>query len=386
MFRFLTAGESHGPTLTAIVDGVPSGLALIADQIDTDLARRQKGYGRGGRMSIETDRVQISSGVRHGKTLGNPITLSIPNHDWKSWTERMSIEPIDHEIDDNSRVFIPRPGHADLSGGIKYRHEDMRNVLERASARETTTRVAVGAVAKRILQEIGVEIASHVVSIGNIDSKPMELSLNEIRERSEASPTRCLDPIAEKSMMEAIDLAKQNGDTLGGIFEIVVTGLPVGIGSYVQWDLRLDGQLAQSIMSIPAIKGVEIGMGFEAARLPGSQVHDEIGYEQDFFRYTNNAGGIEGGITNGMPVVIRAAMKPIPTLIRQLRSVDTRTKELAPAHAERSDVCAVPAAAVVGEAMTAITIVSAMLAKFGGDSMNELLINIKAYSTGEEVK
>jgi len=379
MMRFLTAGESHGQALIAIVDGVPAGLSLTHEHIDRDLARRQKGYGRGGRMKIEQDRAQIVSGVRHGKTLGSPIAISIANRDWESWSDVMAVEPAKDEPGLSAAVTVPRPGHADLAGSIKYGHTDMRNVLERASARETAARVAVGAVAKRILDEIGAEIASHVVAIGQVRAQPTALDVPAIRERSEASPVCCLDPLAEKVMLAAIDAAKAEGDTLGGVFEVVARGLPVGLGSYAQWDQRLDGRLAQALMSIPAIKGVEIGLGFQAASLPGSRVHDEIRYDMGYVRLSNNAGGLEGGVTNGERLVVRAAMKPIPTLVKPLGSVDVRTKESAPAHAERSDVCAVPAAAVVGEAMVAITLAMAIVEKFGGDSVGELRANVQAY-------
>ncbi|MBI2842338.1 MAG: chorismate synthase [Armatimonadetes bacterium] len=385
MFRFLTAGESHGQMLMAVIDGVPAGLEISAEQIDRDLARRQKGHGRGGRMKIEHDTARIVSGVRHGRSLGGPIALMIENRDWQAWSKKMAVEPGEVEASDPTAVFVPRPGHADLAGVIKYGHADMRNVLERASARETAARTAVGAVAKRILEEAGVGIAGHVVAIGSVQARKTSLSPQEIRAKSEESPVRCVDPEAESQMIQAIDAAKEEGDTLGGLFEVIAAGVPVGLGSYAQWDRRLDGEIARAVMSIPAIKGVEIGLGFEAAKLPGSEVHDEIGYEQGgYFRFTNRAGGLEGGVTNGEPVVVRAAMKPIPTLIRRLRSVDTRTKEPAPAHAERSDVCAVPAASVVGEAMVAIALVGALTEKFGGDSMRELKANMQAYKSMTE--
>ena len=379
MFRFLTAGESHGQSLTAIVDGVPAGLDLTAEDINRELARRQKGHGRGGRMKIEQDRAQILSGVRYGKTLGSPIALGIVNRDWQSWSEKMAVEPREEGPPKSAEVWVPRPGHADLAGSIKYGHADMRNVLERASARETAARVAVGAVARRILEEIGTQIVSQVVAIGPVRARPVELSWQEIRERTEKSPVRCADPKAEKGMLAAIDAAKADGDTLGGVFEVTAVGVPVGLGSYAQWDRRLDGVLVQAVMSIPAIKGVEIGLGFAAAGLQGSQVHDEIGYDNGYVRFSNNAGGVEGGVTNGQAVVVRAAMKPIPTLVKPLRSVDVRTKEAKPAHAERSDVCAVPAAAVVGEAVVAIALAGALLEKFGGDRMSELKGNVRAY-------
>lgn len=379
LFRFLTAGESHGQMLVAIIDGVPAGMELRAEHIDCELARRQKGHGRGGRMKIEQDRVRILSGVRHGRTLGSPIALEIPNLDWNSWSEKMAVEPHKTDSQPASEVRVPRPGHADLAGSIKFGHTDIRNVLERASARETAARVAIGAVAKRILEEIGVSIVSHVTAIGSVEAQIRDPLPHDIRELSEKSPVRCLDKTAEKKMLEEIDTAKSAGDTLGGIFEVIAFGVPIGLGSYAEWDTRLDGQLAQAVMSIPAIKAVEIGLGFAATKLPGSRVHDEIGCDGKYTRFSNNAGGIEGGITNGQSVVIRAGMKPIPTLVKPLRSVDMHTMNPSPAHAERSDVCAVPAAAVVGEAMMAITLASALLEKFGADSIKELKTSISSW-------
>ncbi|MEK7372582.1 MAG: chorismate synthase, partial [candidate division NC10 bacterium] len=379
-FRFLTAGESHGEALTAIIEGVPAGLLLSEADINEDLARRQRGYGRGGRMKIERDQAHISSGLRWGVTLGSPITLSIQNRDWENWKTTMAVgEPPAGAP--AKAVTRPRPGHADLAGAMKYGHRDIRNVLERSSARETTARVAVAGVAKRLLAEFGISILSHVIEIGGVRIVPLELPWEEIKRRAEASQVRCADPTAERAMIEAIDQAKATGDTLGGVFEVVALGCPVGLGSYVHWDRKLDGRLAQAFCSIHAIKGAEIGMGFEAARRPGSQVHDEILFDRDagFSRRTNSAGGLEGGVTNGQPVIVRAVMKPIATLRRPLQSVDVETKEVVEAVVERSDVCAVPAAGVVGEAMMAITLAQAVLEKFGGDSLEEIRRNYQGY-------
>jgi len=379
-FRFLTAGESHGEALTAIIEGVPAGLLLSEADINEDLARRQRGYGRGGRMKIERDQAHISSGLRWGVTLGSPITLSIQNRDWENWKTTMAVgEP--PAGTPSKAVTRPRPGHADLAGAMKYGHRDIRNVLERSSARETTARVAVAGVAKRLLAEFGISILSHVIEIGGLRIVPLDLPWEEIKRRAEASEVRCADPTAERAMIEAIDQAKATGDTLGGVFEVVALGCPVGLGSYVHWDRKLDGRLAQAFCSIHAIKGAEIGMGFEAARRPGSQVHDEILFDRDagFSRRTNSAGGLEGGVTNGQPVIVRAVMKPIATLRRPLQSVDVETKEVVEAVVERSDVCAVPAAGVVGEAMMAITLAQAVLEKFGGDSLEEIRRNYQGY-------
>jgi chorismate synthase len=380
MFRFTTAGESHGPALTTIVEGVPAGLAVRAEQIDHELRRRQGGYGRGGRMRIESDRAEILSGVRFGETLGSPITLQVRNRDWENWTVAMSREPLEGEHDDEAlrRVVQPRPGHADLVGVLKYDRSDARDILERASARETTVRVGASAIARRMLEELGVTIGSHVVSLGGIVARPPEVLPENLNEVSDISPVRCLDEEAEGKMIDAIDTAKREGDTLGGVFEVVARGVPVGLGSHVSWDRKLDGRLAGALMSIQAIKGVEIGLGFEAAARPGSVVHDEITFERDlelgggYGRSSNHAGGLEGGITTGQPLVCRVAMKPISTLMRPLRTVDLRTGEPVDAVRERSDVCALPAAGVVGEAMVAIVLAEAVLEKFGGDSMGEL--------------
>lgn len=397
-FRFRTAGESHGRGLVALVEGVPAGLSLVAERdIDPELRRRQGGYGRGGRMKIEQDRVEFLSGVRLGETIGSPITMVVWNRDWENWRTAMAYEPVGEEVDDHAlrRVYLPRPGHADLVGVLKYDRQDARDILERASARETTARVAAGAIAKRLLAEFGITIGSHVVSLGGIEAKVPEELPEDLNAAADASPVRTLDPEAEARMIEAIDQAREEGDTLGGVFEVVVRGLPVGLGSHVSWDRRLDGRLAQALMSIQAMKGVEIGLGFEAARRRGSEVHDEIEYEAlgaagaggatglarmgGYARLRNNAGGLEGGITTGAPLVIRVAMKPLSTLMRPLRSVDLRTGERAVAVRERSDVVALPAAGVVGEAMVAIVLADAMLEKFGGDSLGEMRRNFEGY-------
>ncbi|MDY0262701.1 chorismate synthase [Syntrophotalea acetylenica] len=376
--RYLTAGESHGPELTAIVEGLPANLALEEHEINRDLARRQQGYGRGGRMQIETDQARILSGVRWGRTLGSPVTLSIRNRDWENWGRKMS--PAADDFVEGIAITHPRPGHADLSGVIKYRQQDARNILERSSARETAARVAVGALCKKLLAELGVSVLGYVTEIGGVvaDSVP-----EDYRERfalSEESPCRTFDGQAEQRMIEAIDRAREQGDSLGGVVEVAVLGAPVGLGSYVQWDRRLDGRLAWAMMSIQAFKGVEIGLGFEAARRPGSQVHDEIYCQADaFIRNTNRAGGLEGGMSNGAPIVVRGAMKPIPTLYRPLQTVDFRSKEAFAAVVERSDVCAVPAAAVVAEAVVAIEMAQALLEKFGGDAVEEVQQNLQAY-------
>ncbi|MDQ3814294.1 MAG: chorismate synthase [Armatimonadota bacterium] len=382
--RFLTAGESHGPALTAIVEGMPAGVPLLAEHIDTQLARRQKGYGRGGRMKIETDRVLISGGVRHGRTIGAPITLTVENRDYQSWLDVMNPAPVPPYPPDTKKrqpIEVPRPGHADYAGGLKYRTlQDMRNVLERASARETTMRVAVGAVARRLLEEVGVSIGSHVIEIGGVRPEAVKTGVvqgtlppaREINELADASSVRCLDEAATLAMQERIDQARDAGDTVGGVFEVVADGLPVGLGSYVHWDRKLDGRLAGALMSIHAMKGVEIGLGFEAARRSGSQVHDAFHVADPLARPTNNAGGLEGGVTNGEPLVCRVAMKPISTLMKALPSVNVNTGAATEAHVERSDYCAVPAAGVVGEAMVAIVLADALLEKFGGDSLEEL--------------
>ncbi|WP_078596918.1 chorismate synthase [Evansella clarkii] len=383
--RFLTAGESHGPELTAIIEGVPSQLPLTEEKINVHLARRQKGYGRGRRMQIEKDQVRITSGVRHGKTTGAPITLHVENKDWKHWVKIMGSAPLteEEEKEVKRKITRPRPGHADLNGAIKYDHRDMRNVLERSSARETTVRVAVGAVAQELLNYFGIEVCGHVLEIGNIkSSQPEYSSISELKERSEASEVRCLDEEAGEKMKQAIDEAKENGDSIGGVVEVVAVNLPVGLGSHVHYDRKLDGKIARGVMSINAFKGVEIGIGFEAARLPGSLVHDEILHdeEQGYYRRTNRLGGFEGGMTNGMPVVVHGAMKPIPTLYKPLQSVDIESKEPFSASIERSDSCAVPAAAVVCEAAVAWELADAFLEKFGADTINDIDANLRAYT------
>ncbi len=375
--RYLTAGESHGPGLTAIIEGMPANLELTEADINRHLARRQEGYGRGGRMKIEKDQVSFLSGVRWGKTLGSPITLAVRNRDWANWEEVMSPHPEDRK--EGLAVTHPRPGHADLTGVIKYRQDDARNILERSSARETAVRVAVGALCIRFLRDLGIEVLGCVTEIGG-QCAADDPDYRDRFQRSELSACRTYDLNAEKAMIAAIDRAKEDGDSLGGVVEVVVLGLPPGLGSYVHWDRRLDGRLAAAVMSIQAFKGVEIGAGFETARLPGSRVHDEI-YFQDgqIIRHTNRAGGVEGGMTNGAPLVIRGAMKPIPTLYQPLQTIDIKTKEPFAATVERSDVCAVPAAAVVAESVVAIEIASAMLEKFGGDAMEEIRENLAAY-------
>jgi chorismate synthase len=380
MLRYLTAGESHGQGLIGILDGYPAGIKVFAEDINKDLARRQVGYGRGNRMLIENDKAEILSGVRWGRSLGSPISLLIKNKDWLNWEKAMSISS---EYEDSvSPVTRPRPGHADISGMIKYRHNDIRNILERASARETAIRVAIGAVCKLLLKEFNIEIISHVTEIGSISINRMRLKTDEIQEKAELSLLRCADKDAEKKMIKRIDSAKRNGDSLGGVFEIIVTNPPIGIGSHTQWDRKINARLSKAIMSIQAIKGVEIGLGFEAAKLFGSDVHDEIFYDKKskrFYRKTNNAGGIEGGMTNGEEIIIRGAMKPIPTLMKPLCSVDITTKKPFKASVERSDVCAVPAAGVVGEAVVAFEITNAMIEKFGGDSLSEMKRNYNGY-------
>ncbi|MCX5717111.1 MAG: chorismate synthase [Nitrospirae bacterium] len=382
--RYLTSGESHGKALIGILEGFPSGLPVSAGDIDSDLRRRQGGHGRGGRMKIETDHAQILSGIRFGKTIGSPIALLIENKDWLNWQDIMNSQFTVHNSQVKA-VTSPRPGHADLAGAVKYDTHDMRNILERSSARETAMRVALGAIAKRFLSEFNVKIGSCVIQIGTVHSSQFtahssEKGLLKIFNEAELSPVRCPDKISSKKMVQLIDKAVKEGNSLGGIFEVFATDVPAGLGSHIQWDKRLDGKLAQALMSIQAIKGVEIGMGFEMSRKSGSEVMDEIFYKSSkFYRKTNNAGGIEGGMTNGMPIIIRAAMKPIPTLRKPLCSVDITTKKPFKAAYERSDICAVPAAGVVGEAMTALVIADAFLEKFGGDCMAEVKRNYNSY-------
>ena len=380
--RFLTAGESHGPELTAIIEGLPAGMPLDVEMINKDLKRRQVGYGRGGRMKIEQDQVRITSGLRHGKTLGSPLTLVIENKDWKNWQSVMGIDPVTEKEKAKRQVTRPRPGHADLVGGVKYNHRDLRNVLERSSARETAVRVAIGAVSKAILSASDCEVMAHVTEIGGIKASISEgTSLVDLKMKSERSDVRCCDENAAGLMREAIDRAKKEGNTLGGIVEVVVTGLPIGLGSYTQWDQKLDAKLAQAMLSINAFKGVEFGVGFEAARLPGSDVMDEIIWDQSqgYTRKSNRLGGFEGGMTNGMPVIVRGVMKPIPTLYKPLESVDINTKEVYTASVERSDSCAVPAASVIAEAVIATELAKALLDKFDGDSYTNLIGTIKEY-------
>lgn len=386
MIRFLTAGESHGPYLSAIVEGLPAGVPISIEFINNELRRRQAGYGRGARMQIESDEAEITSGLRFGKTIGSPIALRIRNRDWENWKTIMSLFPVSQEELAEKpipKVTAPRPGHADLSGLLKYGYDDIRNVIERSSARETAIRVAVGAILKQFLLEFGVEITSHVLAIGNVSSKldVSSWSIKEISEKAETSPVRCVDKEAELKMCELIDQAKEKGDTLGGIFEILADGIPVGLGSYMHYDLRLDGLIAQAIMSIPAIKGVEIGLGFQSANKFGSEVHDPIYYSAGKFkRRSNFAGGLEGGITTGERLVIRAAMKPLPTLRGiPIETVDIMTKETVAPVKERADVCAVPSAAVVGESVVAIELAKAMKLKFGGDSLDEMKANYNSY-------
>lgn len=381
--RYLTAGESHGPQLTVIIEGLPAGMPLTAEDINTELARRQKGYGRGRRMQIEKDQAEILSGVRNGYTLGSPVTLVVKNNDWKHWVNIMGAEPLEDGMEDEikRKISRPRPGHADLNGAIKYGHRDMRNVLERSSARETTVRVAAGAVAKKLLSLLGVELASHVTEIGGIQSKYnlADHTLGEMKEITEASPVRCLDFEAGNEMMNKIDEAKNNGDSIGGIVEVMAEGMPIGVGSYVHYDKKLDSRLAGAVVSINAFKGVEFGIGFEAARKPGSEVHDEIIWNKDngYTRKTNRLGGFEGGMTNGMPIIVRGVMKPIPTLYKPLQSVDIETKEPFAASIERSDSCAVPAAAVVMENVVAWELASALTDQFYSDRLESLAEEIR---------
>ncbi|MBI5409224.1 MAG: chorismate synthase [Nitrospirae bacterium] len=409
--RYLTSGESHGRALVCTIDGLPSNLSLSAKDINPDLSRRQKGFGRGGRMKIESDRAQILSGVRWGKTLGSPVSLLIENKDWSNWQYIMSPELRVKSLELNTELIThnsklqavtrPRPGHADLSGALKYNHRDLRNVLEHSSARETAARVAIGAIAKKFLSEFDIQIISYVTEIGGVKSSELRVKSQEsekkflsLFKKAEASPVRCPDSEVEEKIIAKIKAAMKKGDTLGGVFEVAVLGVPVGLGSYSQWDRRLNAKLAYALMGIQAIKGVEIGLGFEMARRHGSEVMDEIYYRAQnnehrtltkkspgtgFYRKTNNAGGIEGGMSNGMPIILRAAMKPIPTLRTPLSSIDINTKKTFRAAYERSDVCAVPAASVIGEAVTALVIADSFLDKFGGDSMEEITRNYEGY-------
>jgi chorismate synthase len=379
-FKFTTAGESHGPALIAIVEGAPAGLALDRAAIDRELWRRQQGYGRGGRMKIEDDKVKILGGIRHGKALGSPISLMIENKDFVHWEEVMSAEPIETEPANPRKLTRPRPGHADLAGGIKYQAADLRNVLERASARETAARVAAGAVARELLRAFGIEILSHVAQLGGIPDAPLTPAIRSIRKIDDLSPLRCTDPEIEKLMVRRVDEAKEAGDTVGGVFEVVAVGVPPGLGSHVSWDEKLDGRIARAIMSIPAIKAVEIGDGVANAAKSGSDAHDEIALQDGRIgRPSNRAGGIEGGTTNGEELRLRAYMKPISTLRKRLRSVDLESKEESEAGFERSDITAVPAAGVIGEAMLAIVLADAMREKFGGDTIDEMRRNFDGY-------
>jgi len=396
LLRFTTAGESHGPALVSILEGMPAGVPLLATDIDLELARRQQGYGRGRRMQIERDTVEFLAGVRAGETLGSPIAMYIRNRDWANWQAIMdpAPRPEDSPGDGGARsrgatraraVTRPRPGHADLAGVLKYDRDDARDILERASARETTARVAAGAVCRRLLREFGIGVGSHLVHLGGIDARRPEPFPADINTMADTSPLRTLDPDAERRMVERIDVVKREGNTLGGICEVVCDGLPVGLGSHVAWDRKLDGRLGAALLSIPAVKGVEMGIGFEAARRTGAEVHDEIELAPDrprsgyVRRRTNRAGGLEGGMTTGEPLVLRVAMKPISTLMRPLSTVDTVTRESATAVAERSDVTAVPAMGVIAEAMVAFVMAQAFLEKFGGDSLAELRRNYDGY-------
>ncbi|BBM18152.1 chorismate synthase [Enterococcus avium] len=378
--RYLTAGESHGPELTTIIEGVPAGLTLSVEAINHELSRRQGGYGRGGRMKIEKDQVRITSGIRHGKTLGSPITMIVENRDWKNWQKVMSVEAVAEKDEKLRRVSKPRPGHADLVGGMKYHHSDLRNVLERSSARETTMRVAVGAIAKQILAAVNIEIASHVAILGGIEATvPEELSVKEIQIRATASEVNMVDETVEESVKELIDQTKKAGDTIGGVVEVRTDNVPAGLGSYVQWDRKLDGKIAQIMMSINAFKGVEFGIGFEAARQPGSKVMDEIVWDEGYSRTSNHLGGFEGGMTNGEQIIVRGVMKPIPTLYKPLMSVDIDTKEPYKASVERSDSTAVPAASVVAEHVVATVLAEEILEKFSSDTIDELQQAVAEY-------
>jgi len=385
MLRFTTAGESHGSALVSILEGMVAGLPLVASDVDVELARRQQGYGRGRRMRIESDHVEFLSGVRAGETLGSPIAMLIQNRDWKNWQEIMDPAPREDDPERKRQVTRPRPGHVDLSGMLKYDRDDARDVLERASARETTARVAAGAICKRFLREFGINLGSHIVHLGGVDAKRPATMPRDINAVADESQLRTLDADAEKEMIARIDAAKSDGNTLGGIAEVVCDGVPVGLGSHVSWDRKLDGRLAAALMSIPAVKAVEIGLGVESSRRKGSDVHDEIDADETNVRAgrvrrrTNRAGGLEGGITNGEQIVVRASMKPISTLMRPLGTIEMKTREPAQAVAERSDVTAVPAMGVIAESMTAFVVAQAMLEKFGGDSLAETRRNYDGY-------
>ncbi len=376
-FRFTTAGESHGPALVVIIEGVPAGMPFDKAAIDHELWRRQQGYGRGGRMKIESDAVQVLSGVRHGRALGSPIALTIENRDFVHWQEVMSAEELEVEPKNPRIVKRPRPGHADLAGGQKYQTRDLRDILERASARETAARVAAGAVAKQLLAAFGIAVRSHVAKLGSVPETPISASWEEIVAIAADAPLACVDNDVEAQMVALVDEAKANGDTLGGIFEVVAHGLPIGLGSHTSWEEKLDGRIARAIMSIHAVKAVEIGEGVANAGRFGSEVHDEI--YAGFVRTTNRAGGLEGGITNGEELRVRGYLKPISTLRKPLTSVDIDSKEESPAAFERSDITAVPAAGVIGEAMLAVVLANSMREKFGGDSLDEMLRNFESY-------
>ena len=375
--KFLTAGESHGQGLLGILGGMLAGLEISEDYIGVQLARRQMGYGRGGRMKIEKDRAEIWCGVRHGKTLGAPVGLIIRNKDWENWTRKMSVNPIDSEI---RKVTLPRPGHADLAGVQKYGFDDIRNVLERSSARETTMRVGLGSVCRKLLEEVGIEVGSRVVQIHDVkDESLSDISPNQLSKTADASSVRCLDKEVESAMIKTIDDAKASGDSVGGVFEVIANGLPYGLGAHTQWDRKLHTRISAMLMSVNAFKGIEIGEGFGGAEKFGSEVHDEIGHDgEKFIRYSNNAGGIEGGMSNAQPIVIRMAMKPIPTLIKPLHSVDIHSKEKKDAHKERTDSCAVPAASIIAESMLCFVLADALLEKFGGDSVVQLKAHMDA--------
>jgi chorismate synthase len=377
----LTAGETHGPQLTAIVEGLPSNLKIDFEELNYQLHRRQLGYGRGKRMQIEKDTARIVGGVRHGRTTGAPVALVIENKDWQNWAHVMNVEPVEGTDEELRRVHRPRPGHADLNGGLKYNLKDLRNVLERSSARETAARVAVGALARQLLAEFGIKIAGQVIRIGEIEARRYDLPIDEIARITEESPVRVVDKEAEAKMIEHIDKIRSEGDSIGGVVEVIVEGVPIGLGSHVQYDRKLDARIAMAVVSINAFKGVEFGIGFEAGRLPGSKVHDEILYSEDlgYYRASNRLGGFEGGMTNGMPIVVRGVMKPIPTLLKPLASVDIDTKQPFKAQVERTDSCAVPAASVVMEHVVAWEVANAFLEKFGGDSMEEIRANYEQY-------
>ena len=381
MLRFLTAGESHGPELVATVEGAPAGFEIDLARINYDLARRQKGYGRGGRMAIERDEVRVVAGIRFGRTMGSPVTFIVENRDFKNWEKRMSVDPGDRG--EAKPVTRPRPGHADLAGVLKYNLDDIRDVLERASARETTARVAIGSFAKQFIDPFGISVLGYVVSIGGTEARvPPEMSIEDLRRVTEDSQVRVADPAAEHGIIAAIDECKKAGDTLGGVVEVIASGLPVGLGSHVQWDRKLDGRIAHALMSLQAVKGVEFGMGFGAARVLGSELHDEIGYDREerrFTRHSNNSGGTEGGMTTGEPLRVRVAFKPLSTLMRPLRSADIKTKAEAAGAIERSDVCAIPAAAVIAENAVAFELANAFLEKFAGDSLVEITRNYRGY-------